>query len=99
MITLEPIGYVRSTRRDPSDDDWDRETASIELVSGLPSAAFDGITDFSHAEVIYHFHLAPEAAVAIDPKTRTAPRKRFNFKPTPGLEPGTPSLRVKCSTS
>jgi hypothetical protein len=22
-----------------------------------------------------------------------------SFKPTPGLEPGTPSLRVKCSTS
>ncbi len=32
--------------------------------------------------------------------TRESPGERRGcLKPTPGLEPGTPSLRVKCSTS
>jgi hypothetical protein len=29
----------------------------------------------------------------------TVSKARWNGKPTPGFEPGTPSLRVKCSTS
>ncbi len=33
------------------------------------------------------------------PATNILISRAFNSKPTPGLEPGTPSLRVKCSTS
>jgi tRNA-Thr(GGU) m(6)t(6)A37 methyltransferase TsaA len=64
MIALEPVGYVRSTRTDPADDDWDRERAAIELVPGFAPTALDGLADFSHAEILYHFHLAAESAVA-----------------------------------
>ncbi len=36
--------------------------------------------------------LGPSASWVIDPHWASS-------KPTPGIEPGTPSLRVKCSTS
>ena len=37
MITLEPIGHVRSSRTDLSDDNWGDVTARIELVETLPA--------------------------------------------------------------
>jgi len=36
VITLEPIGYVRSARRDLLDDDWDAVPATIELGARHP---------------------------------------------------------------
>jgi tRNA (Thr-GGU) A37 N-methylase len=50
MITLEPIGHVRSSRTDLSDDNWAGVTARIELVEALPCESLDGIEAFSHAE-------------------------------------------------
>ena len=43
MITLEPIGHVRSSRTDLSDDNWGSVTARIELVESPPAQALDGI--------------------------------------------------------
>ena len=59
-IELQPIGHVRTTRRDLSDDYWGGLESRIEL----DSAAFDpdvlaGVTDFSHVEVIFHFDQVP----------------------------------------
>ena len=63
MITLEPIGVVRSRRADVEDDDWGRVEAQIVIDSALPIDALDGIDGFSHAEVIFHFDRVPVAAV------------------------------------
>jgi len=53
-IELQAIGTVRSTRREVIDDDWDRETASIELDPATFSAdALLGLTDFSHVEIVF----------------------------------------------
>src|SRR6188474_2611411 len=42
---------------------------------------------------------APPSESHLAPSRRKASYWRgFSMKPTPGLEPGTPSLRVKCST-
>ena len=55
-IVLKPIGHVRSTRRQPIDDDWDRVAARIELDPAQFAAdATAGLDGFSHIEVIYHF--------------------------------------------
>jgi hypothetical protein len=35
----------------------------------------------------------------LEPANENPALAGLSFKPTPGLEPGTPSLRVKCSTS
>jgi tRNA-Thr(GGU) m(6)t(6)A37 methyltransferase TsaA len=63
MITLEPIGHVRSARREIGDDDWGDVVATIELATGLGPEALAGLEDFSHAEVIFHFDRVAEAAI------------------------------------
>jgi len=63
VITLEPIGYVRSTRRDLLDDDWDAVPAAIELSAEFDAVALDGLEAFSHAEIVYHFDRVAPAAI------------------------------------
>jgi tRNA (adenine37-N6)-methyltransferase len=63
VISLEPIGYVRSARRELLDDDWDRVPASIELRAELDATALDGLETFSHAEIVFHFDRVDPAAV------------------------------------
>jgi tRNA-Thr(GGU) m(6)t(6)A37 methyltransferase TsaA len=75
MISLEPIGHVRSPRTDLSDDNWGNVTASIELCDSFDPSCLDGLTEFSHAEIIYHFDRVAESAInrsARHPRGNTA---------------------------
>jgi tRNA (adenine37-N6)-methyltransferase len=63
MITLAPIGTVRSSRTDLSDDRWDEVTAQIELADDLDPDALVGLEDFSHAEILFQFDRIPETGV------------------------------------
>ena len=54
-IVLEPVAFVKNTRTDLSDDYWGNIVSEIELVPHIPDKAFDGIGEFSHLEVIFHF--------------------------------------------
>ena len=56
-ISLTPIGYVRNSRSAIEDDDWGGVVSEIELGDALGSEALQGIEDFSHVEVVFHFHL------------------------------------------
>jgi tRNA-Thr(GGU) m(6)t(6)A37 methyltransferase TsaA len=57
LIELRAIGFVRGGRKEPTDDDWDNVTASIELATDwLGAEALLGLDHYSHAEVIFHFH-------------------------------------------
>jgi tRNA-Thr(GGU) m(6)t(6)A37 methyltransferase TsaA len=57
-VTLEAIGFVCSSRQLARDDGWDGETSSIRLAPGFGPEALLGLGDFSHVEVLYHFHQA-----------------------------------------
>jgi len=75
MITREPIGHVRSSRSDLSDDNWGGVTARIEPDESLPAESLAGIEAFSHAEVVYHFDRVPDSEVergARHPRGNTA---------------------------
>jgi len=63
MITLEPVGYVRSPRKDLRDDDWGQVTADIELITTLGPESLDGLEEFSHAEIIFLFDRVAESAI------------------------------------
>ena len=63
MISLTPIGHVKSPRNDLSDDDWGGVRATIELAPDLDPACLDGLEDFSHAEVIFCFDRVDPAKV------------------------------------
>lgn len=63
-IKLCPIGFVRGGRVELINDDWDNVTADIELDRDwLTEEALFGLGDFSHAEVIYHFHQADPSTI------------------------------------
>ena len=62
-ITLKSIGYVRSQRRDARDDQWAGEVSQIELVDSFVPDCLNGIEQFSHAEIVYQFHLVDEEKI------------------------------------
>jgi tRNA-Thr(GGU) m(6)t(6)A37 methyltransferase TsaA len=62
-IKLTPIGYVRSVRDDLRDDGWGDVRAEIELGDGFSAESLDGIEEFSHAEIVFHFDRVAESAV------------------------------------
>jgi tRNA-Thr(GGU) m(6)t(6)A37 methyltransferase TsaA len=53
---VQAIGYVEATRLHAEDDFWGAEEACIALTEQFTAEALQGITDFSHVEVLYLFH-------------------------------------------
>ncbi len=62
-ITLEPIGYVTSSRMVAEDDGWDAEVSAIQLIETYGPESLEGLADFSHVEVLFHFHMADGSRV------------------------------------
>src|SRR6187549_3131997 len=54
-ISIEPVAFVRGGRAEAVDDDWARSRARIELAPHIPDEALAGLSDFSHAEVVFVF--------------------------------------------
>ncbi len=63
MIELEPVATVRAVRTAAEDDYWGGAVAEIVLRDDLPADALAGLDAFSHAEVLFHFHLVDPARV------------------------------------
>lgn len=56
-IILRPVAMVRNGRSAPGDYGWKDTVSTIQLVSPFRSDALTGIEDFSHVEILFHFHL------------------------------------------
>lgn len=56
QFTLEPVGFVEAPRPHAEDDYWGGEQACISLQPSFSPEALQGLSDFSHAEVIFVFH-------------------------------------------
>lgn len=55
IIELKPIGYVKSTRQQIEDDNWDSEKSTIMLdTTQFSEESLAGLIDFSHVEVIFY---------------------------------------------
>lgn len=50
---VAPIGFVRSSRKDLSDDFWGAVEAEIALTDAFSDEALFGLSDFSHVEVLF----------------------------------------------
>ena len=55
MFKLTPVASVSSPRTTLADDDWGAVVSEIILADELPEDCFDGLTEFSHLEIIYLF--------------------------------------------
>lgn len=63
MIVIEPIGYVKNNRTEVIDDNWKNIQSVIELNPEFTEASLQGLDQFSHAEILFHFHLVKEQSV------------------------------------
>ena len=56
-LTLKSIGLVQGGRTEIIDDDWNDVRAEIVLdANEFSGDALTGLADFSHIEVLFHFH-------------------------------------------
>ena len=56
-IVLTPIGLVRGGRSQIFEDHWGAVVSRLVLDAAvLDPAATDGLSEFSHIEVVFHFH-------------------------------------------
>ena len=53
---IEAIGFVEAIRPHAEDDFWGGEEACITLTDKFTAEALEGVSDFSHVEVLYSFH-------------------------------------------
>lgn len=65
QIVTHPIAYVISSRKDADDDRWDAETATIQLISPYGGDSVAGLSQFSHIEVLFCFHLVEPSRVVV----------------------------------
>lgn len=76
-IMLNSIGIVESGRKEATDDFWGGTIATIYLDQKqfTPDCTL-GLTDFSHIDVIYHFHKVSSGDVVL---TAGHPRERKDW--------------------
>lgn len=64
MITqVEAIGFVEANRMQAEDDYWGGEESCITLTEHYAPEALQGVTDFSHVEVLFLFHKVDPAKI------------------------------------
>lgn len=63
-IVLSPIGWVRSSEKGQREDYWGEVVSEIVLDrNSFSPEALDGLSEFSHVEVLFHFHGVEESSV------------------------------------
>jgi tRNA (adenine37-N6)-methyltransferase len=62
-VQLDPIGFVEAHRQHATDDFWGGEEACISLIAAFNAEALQGLSEFSHAEVLYLFHEVTAAKI------------------------------------
>lgn len=55
-VVIQVVGFVRAPRPHAEDDFWGVEEACITLTEQFTAAALQGLSDFSHAEILFLFH-------------------------------------------
>lgn len=72
-IILKPLAFVYNKRPGKEDDFWGTVISEIKLADEIPTEAFDRIDDFSHLEIIFHFHQADPAKAVYKHRPRGNP--------------------------
>jgi tRNA (adenine37-N6)-methyltransferase len=56
IFSVQAIGFVRSPRTEPIDDDWEAVVSRVELdCTQVTADSLRGLEEFSHVEIVYLF--------------------------------------------
>lgn len=72
---VRTVGFVEAVRPHAEDDFWGGEEACISLTADFTPDALQGVSDFSHVEVIFLFHEVEDAKIVLGarhPRNNTA---------------------------
>ena len=73
-LEIRPVGTVIGGRTEPTDDHWEG-AAIIRLNPDFPVEVVQGLEEFSHLVVVWHFHKASPDDVALHARSpRNDPR-------------------------
>jgi tRNA (adenine37-N6)-methyltransferase len=61
---VEAIGFAEAVRSHAEDDFWGGEEACISLTEGFTAEALQGLSEFTHVEVLFLFHEVEPSKVA-----------------------------------
>jgi tRNA-Thr(GGU) m(6)t(6)A37 methyltransferase TsaA len=76
-VLMRPIGIVRSTRTQPTDDRWGQERAHVALDDArFTKEALAGLLEFSHVIVLYVMHAVAEDDIEMEARH---PRNRKDW--------------------
>jgi tRNA (Thr-GGU) A37 N-methylase len=50
---VRAIAYIRNDRSEAIDDNWDDIVSTVELAQDVPSESLQGLSDFSHVELVF----------------------------------------------
>ncbi len=72
-IQLKPVAFVKNSRKEITDDFWGNIVSEITLTEEFTEDVFKGLNEFSHAEIIFHFHKASEPGIITSAHPRGNP--------------------------
>ena len=72
-IRVKPVATVKNSRKNPTDDFWGEIISEIELCDHIPDEAFEGISAFSHLEIIYFFDKVKKSEIVFSGRPRGNP--------------------------
>ena len=72
-LKLKPVATVKNSRTTPTDDFWGDIISEIELCDDIPGEAFEGISEFSHLEIIYYFDRVAKRDIVFSGRPRGNP--------------------------
>lgn len=76
MYSIEPIGFVKNSRKKTEDDYWGGVESEIIISEKISAESLLGIEEFSHLEIIFYFHLADLSKINI---SASHPRDNKSF--------------------
>ena len=64
-IEMAAIGFVSAARTAVEDDFWGGAESCITLADEFPADALQGLDEFSHVEVLFHFHALDPGKIVV----------------------------------
>jgi tRNA (Thr-GGU) A37 N-methylase len=52
-LSVRAVAYIHNERSEALDDNWNDIVSTVELAADVPSEALNGLSEFSHVEIVF----------------------------------------------